>query len=100
MLTPSGKTIKAEGNFTAEGLRQPEGAGSFSACTRPRRPAPMGADASITPSRNGVLPLLLGWCRALAAINWREVKNIRELSYCVAAPKTLARAVEQREASR
>jgi hypothetical protein len=30
------------------------------------------------------------------AIDWREVSNIVELSYCLAAPKTLARAVEAR----
>ena len=29
-------------------------------------------------------------------IDWREVTNIIELSYCLAAPKTLARAVEAR----
>jgi len=29
-------------------------------------------------------------------IDWREVENILELSYCLAAPKTLARIVEQR----
>jgi len=28
-------------------------------------------------------------------IDWREVENIIELSYCLAAPKTLARLVEQ-----
>jgi predicted DNA-binding protein (MmcQ/YjbR family) len=33
------------------------------------------------------------------AIDWREVTNIIELSYCLAAPKTLARAVEARLAS-
>jgi len=31
------------------------------------------------------------------AIDWREVENILELSYCLAAPKTLARFVEQRQ---
>jgi hypothetical protein len=30
------------------------------------------------------------------AIDWQEVTNIVELSYCLAAPKTLARAVEAR----
>ncbi len=30
------------------------------------------------------------------SIDWREVTNIIELSYCLAAPKTLARAVEAR----
>ncbi len=30
------------------------------------------------------------------AIDWREVTNIVELSYCLAAPRTLARAVEAR----
>lgn len=30
------------------------------------------------------------------SINWREVENILELSYCLAAPRTLARVVEQR----
>ena len=30
------------------------------------------------------------------AINWAEVENILELSYCLAAPKTLASVVEQR----
>lgn len=29
--------------------------------------------------------------------NWREVENILELSYCLAAPKTLARVVAQRK---
>jgi predicted DNA-binding protein (MmcQ/YjbR family) len=33
------------------------------------------------------------------AIDWREVTHIVELSYCLAAPKTLARAVEARLAS-
>ncbi len=33
------------------------------------------------------------------AVNWREVESIVELSYCLAAPKVLARAVEQRGAS-
>jgi YjbR len=33
------------------------------------------------------------------AIDWREVENILELSYCLAAPKTLARFVEQRQTS-
>jgi phosphoribosylglycinamide formyltransferase-1 len=28
-------------------------------------------------------------------IDWREIENILELSYCLAAPKTLARIVEQ-----
>jgi predicted DNA-binding protein (MmcQ/YjbR family) len=32
------------------------------------------------------------------AIDWREVENVLELSYCLAAPKTLARSVEQRGA--
>ena len=31
-------------------------------------------------------------------INWKEVENILELSYCLAAPKTLAKVVEQRSA--
>jgi hypothetical protein len=30
----------------------------------------------------------------VGAIDWREVTNILELSYCLAAPRTLARAVE------
>jgi len=30
------------------------------------------------------------------AIDWREVSNIVDLSYCLAAPKTLARVVEAR----
>lgn len=30
------------------------------------------------------------------AINWREVENILELSYCLGAPKTLAKIVQQR----
>ena len=30
------------------------------------------------------------------AIDWREVANIIELSYCLVAPKTLVRAVEAR----
>lgn len=34
------------------------------------------------------------------AIDWREVANIVELSYCLAAPKTLARRVESRLAGR
>jgi phosphoribosylglycinamide formyltransferase-1 len=29
-------------------------------------------------------------------IDWREVENIVELSYCLAAPKTLARIIERR----
>ncbi|HEV8017548.1 MAG TPA: MmcQ/YjbR family DNA-binding protein [Steroidobacteraceae bacterium] len=29
-------------------------------------------------------------------IDWREVENILELSYCLAAPRTLAQTVEQR----
>jgi predicted DNA-binding protein (MmcQ/YjbR family) len=33
------------------------------------------------------------------SINWREVENVLELSYRLTAPKTLARAVEQRAAS-
>jgi len=33
------------------------------------------------------------------AVNWREVENILELSYCLVAPKTLARELEQRGAS-
>jgi phosphoribosylglycinamide formyltransferase-1 len=32
-------------------------------------------------------------------IDWREVANIIELSYCLAAPKTLARIIELREVS-
>jgi predicted DNA-binding protein (MmcQ/YjbR family) len=28
-------------------------------------------------------------------IDWREIENILQLSYCLAAPKTLARLVEQ-----
>jgi len=28
-------------------------------------------------------------------IDWREVQNVLELSYCLAAPKALARSVEQ-----
>jgi predicted DNA-binding protein (MmcQ/YjbR family) len=31
-------------------------------------------------------------------VDWGEVENILELSYCLAAPKTLARSVEQRKA--
>jgi predicted DNA-binding protein (MmcQ/YjbR family) len=31
------------------------------------------------------------------AVNWSEVENILELSYCLVAPKTLARAVAQRK---
>jgi phosphoribosylglycinamide formyltransferase-1 len=31
------------------------------------------------------------------AIDWTEVGNILELSYCLAAPRTLARRVEQRQ---
>jgi hypothetical protein len=30
------------------------------------------------------------------SVDWREVTHIVELSYCLAAPKTLARTVEQR----
>ena len=33
-------------------------------------------------------------------IDWREVENILELSYCLVAPKTLARVVENRAPSR
>jgi predicted DNA-binding protein (MmcQ/YjbR family) len=33
------------------------------------------------------------------AIDWREVENIVELSYCLVAPKSLAALVEQRGAS-
>jgi phosphoribosylglycinamide formyltransferase-1 len=33
------------------------------------------------------------------AVNWREVENIVELSYCLVAPKAVARAIEQRGAS-
>jgi phosphoribosylglycinamide formyltransferase-1 len=33
-------------------------------------------------------------------IDWREVENILELSYCLVAPKTLARMVEDRARSR
>jgi len=35
----------------------------------------------------------------LGAIDWHEVENIVELSYCLVAPKSLARIVEQRGAS-
>lgn len=31
----------------------------------------------------------------LGAINWVEVQNVVELSYCLAAPKTLVKAFEQ-----
>ncbi len=31
----------------------------------------------------------------LGAINWVEVQNVVELSYCLAAPKTLAKVFEQ-----
>jgi predicted DNA-binding protein (MmcQ/YjbR family) len=31
------------------------------------------------------------------AIDWQEVANVVELSYCLAAPKTLARLVEQHD---
>ena len=31
-------------------------------------------------------------------VNWPEVEDILELSYCLAAPKTLARIIEQRRA--
>jgi len=30
-------------------------------------------------------------------INWREVENVLELSYCLAAPKTLVKVVHSRE---
>ena len=33
-------------------------------------------------------------------VDWREVENILELSYCLVAPKTLARVVEDRARSR
>ena len=36
----------------------------------------------------------------LGAIDWNEVKNIVELSYCLAAPKTLARAFERQTEER
>jgi phosphoribosylglycinamide formyltransferase-1 len=32
----------------------------------------------------------------LGAINWEEVQNVIELSYCLAAPKTLVKVFEQR----
>ena len=36
----------------------------------------------------------------LGAIDWEEVQNVVELSYCLAAPKTLVSAFEQRVAQR
>jgi predicted DNA-binding protein (MmcQ/YjbR family) len=35
----------------------------------------------------------------VGAIDWDEVRNVIELSYCLAAPKTLARALEARLAA-